>query len=252
MAKAKPARPQKSAKPALPAKPAKRRTLSRKRVVARALEIGNAEGLGAVSLRRLAVDFGVTPMALYRHVRDKQDLVNAMTEAVLEGLDLSAGLRPSMHWTDRLRRAMVNFKEEMKARPLALPLSIAYSGEGPPSFWRMSEDLLSILLEAGFKRREAIVLIRVVSNLLSGYLLLLSQDTPSPEAAGPHEIELVRRRMELVLLSLPRDQYPNVMASAGDMAEVWMSNPDRWWRDTIDLIVFGLEAMLERSIARRR
>ena len=237
---------------AKPAKSVKRRPLSRKGVVARALVIGNAEGLGAVSLRRLAVEFGVTPMALYRHVRDKQDLINAMTEAVLEGLDLSAGLRPSMHWTDRLRRAMSNFKEEMKARPLALPLSIAYAGEGPPSFWRMSEDLLSILLEAGFKRREAIVLIRVLSNLLSGYLLLLSQETPSPEGVGPQEVDLVRRRMELAVLSLPRDQYANLTASAGDMSEVWMSNPDRWWRDTIDLIVFGLEAMLERSMARRR
>ena len=241
-----------AAKSAKSTKSVKRRPLSRKGVVARALAIGNAEGLGAVSLRRLAVDFGVTPMALYRHVRDKQDLINAMTEAVLEGLDLSAGLRPSMHWTYRLRRAMSNFKEEMKARPLALPLSIAYAGEGPPSFWRMSEDLLSILLEAGFKRREAIVLIRVLSNLLSGYLLLLSQETPSPEAMGPQEVDLVRRRMELAVLSLPRDQYPNLTASAGDMSEVWMSNPDRWWRDTIDLIVFGLEAMLERSMARRR
>ena len=48
--------------------------LSREAVVARALEIGTAEGLEAVSLRRLAQELGVTPMALYRHVRDKQDL----------------------------------------------------------------------------------------------------------------------------------------------------------------------------------
>lgn len=234
------------------AEPARRPTLSRKGVVARALEIGNAEGLAAVSLRRVAADFGVTPMALYRHVHDKQDLLNAMTEAVLEGLDLSAGLRPSMHWTDRLRRAMMNFREQMEARPLAIPLSIAYSGEGPPSFWRMSEDLLSILLEAGFKRREALVLIRVVSNLLSGYLMLMSQGGTPADGMGPQEIELVRRHMELAMLSLPRDQFPNLREGATDMSEVWMSHPDRWWRDTADLIVFGLEAMLERSIARRR
>jgi hypothetical protein len=69
---------------------------------------------------------------------------------------------------------------------------------------------------------------------------------------GPQEVDLVRRRVELAVLSLPRDQYPSLIAGAGDMSEVWMSNPDRWWRDTIDLIVFGLEAMLERSLARRR
>jgi TetR/AcrR family transcriptional regulator, tetracycline repressor protein len=227
--------------------------LTREAIVARALELGNAEGLEAVSLRRLASDFGVTPMALYRHVRDKQDLINAMTEKVIEGLDLKAGFRPSMPWPDRVRRAMTNFKEQMDARPLALPLSIAYTGEGPPGFWRMSEDLLAILLEAGFKRREAVVLIRVVSNLISGYLLLLSQDDPAVrERLGTHELELLRRRVELAQLSLPPDEFPNIVESAGDMADVWLSNPDRWWRDTVDLIVFGLETMLERRRERAR
>jgi len=215
--------------------------------VARALDLGNAEGLEAVSLRRLALDFGVTPMALYRHVRDKQDLVNAMTETVMEGLNLKVGFRPSMRWTDRVRRAMTNFKQQMDARPLALPLSIAYSGEGPPGFWRMSEDLLAILLDAGFRRREAIVLIRVVSNLISGYLLLLQQDDPAAhERLGPRELELLRRRVELAQLSLPPDEFPHIVESAQDMADVWLSNPDRWWRDTVDLIVFGLETMLDR------
>jgi len=219
--------------------------------VARALEIGNAEGLEAASLRRLAQDLGVTPMALYRHVRDKQDLINAMTEVVLEDIDITAGFRPSMSWTDRVRRAMMNFKEQMDARPLALPLSIAYTGDGPRSFWRMSDDLLGILLEAGFKRRDGIVLIRVISNLLAGYLLLLRQDdATAPEQLGPREVELLRKRMELAQLSLPPDEFPNIAESARDLAEVWLSYPDRWWRDTVDLIVFGLETMLERRRGR--
>jgi AcrR family transcriptional regulator len=231
----------------------KRRGLTREAIVARALELGNAEGLEAVSLRRIALDFGVTPMALYRHVRDKQDLINAMTEAVVEGLDLKVGVKPSMSWPDRVRRAMMNFKEQMDARPLALPLSIAYSGDGPPGFWRMSEDLLAILLDAGFKRRDAVVLIRVVSNLVSGYLLLLRQDDPAiREQLGARELELLRRRVELVQLSLPPEEFPSIVESARDMADVWLSNPDRWWRDTVDLIVFGLETMLERRRGRSR
>ena len=77
--------------------------LTRDAVVARALEIGTAEGLEAVSLRRLSREFGVTSMALYRHVRYKQDLINAMTEATLEGIDATVGFRPGMTWTERLR-----------------------------------------------------------------------------------------------------------------------------------------------------
>jgi TetR/AcrR family tetracycline transcriptional repressor len=222
--------------------------LTREAVVARALEIGTAEGLEAISLRRLAQELGVTPMALYRHVRDKQDLVNAMTETVLEGIDATAGFRPEMTWTERMRLAIDNYKEQIDARPLALPLSIAYSGEGPPSFWKVLEDLLAILLDAGFGRREAIVLIRMISILLAGYLLLIRQGAPSDATRlDAHQIDLLRRRFALAQLSLPRDEFPNLVESAEDTAEVWLSDPDHWWRNTVDLIMFGLEAMLERS-----
>ena len=225
-----------------------RPSLTREAVVARALEIGTAEGLEAVSLRRLAQELGVTPMALYRHVRDKQDLVNAMTEAVLEGIDTTAGYRPGMTWTERMRLAIDNYKDQIVARPLALPLSIAYDGDGPPAFWKVLEDLLDILLDAGFGRREAIVLIRMISNLLAGYLLLMQQGAP-PDALrlDPHRIDLMRRRMVLAQLSLPRDEFPNLVDSAEDTAEVWLADPNRWWGNTVDLIMFGLEGLLERS-----
>jgi AcrR family transcriptional regulator len=231
----------------------RRRGLTREAIVARALEIGGSEGLEAVSLRRLASELGVTPMALYRHVRDKQDLVNAMTEVVLDGLDFTVGFRPSMRWTDRVRRVLLNFKEQMESQPLALPLAIAYSGEGPASFWRMNEDMLGILLGAGFRRRQAVVLIRVISNLLSGYLLLMRHSGPNvPEQMDPQDLDLLRRRVELAQLSLPRDRFPHSVESAREVADVWVNDPDLWWRDTVDLIVFGLERMLERSRARSR
>jgi AcrR family transcriptional regulator len=229
--------------------PASRRArLSRDLVVNRALEIGSSEGLEAVTLRRLATELGVTPMALYRHFQDKQDLINAMAEAVIGDMDVTVGFEPSMSWTDRVRRAMLNYKEQTDARPLALPLSIAYSGDGPPSFWKMLDDLLGILLDAGFPRRQAIVLIRVISNVLAGYLLLLRQDAvPGSARPDAREVDLIRRRFELVLLSLPPDGFPNLVESASDTAEVWLSDPDRWWQDTVDLITFGLERLLERT-----
>ena len=228
--------------------PARRRGLTRQAIVTRALEVGSAEGLDAVSLRRLATEFGVTPMALYRHFRDKQDLINAMTEEILDDVDVTVGFEPSMTWTDRVRSAMGTYKEQMDARPLALPLSIAYNGENPVAFWRMLEALLDILLDAGFARRQAIVLIRVVSNLLAGYLLLLRQDQlTQAERLDARELDLLRRRMELIQLSLPREEYPNLVESAADLADVWLSDPDRWWRETVDLITFGLERMVQRD-----
>ena len=57
----------------------------------------------------------------------------------------------------------------------------------------------------------------------------------------------MRKRLELVALGLPRDRFPHLVESAGEVADVWLTDPNNWWNDTVDLIVFGLERMLERS-----
>jgi TetR/AcrR family tetracycline transcriptional repressor len=230
----------------------KQRGLTRPAIVRRALKIGETEGLDAVSLRRLASDFGVTPMALYRHVRDKQDLINAMAELVMEGIDLTVGFRASMSWTDRMRRAMLNFRDQMDGRPLALQLQIAYSGDNLSAFWRPIEDVLGILLSAGFKPRDASKLIRIVSNLLAGYLLLVRPAGPRTNQPANIDRDLLRKRFELGLLSLDGDQFPNTLATAGELAGVWAADPDRSWPDTVDLLVFGLEAMLRKGGKGRR
>jgi TetR/AcrR family tetracycline transcriptional repressor len=232
---------------------AKHRGLTRGAIVRRALKIGETEGLQAVSLRRLASEFHVTPMALYRHVRDKQDLINAMAELVMEGLDLTVGFRASMSWTDRVRRALLNFKDQMDERPLALQLQIAYSGDNLSAFWRPIEDVLGILLSAGFKRRESATLIRIVSNLLAGYLLLVRPAGPnSNQQVDVPDRELLRKRFELGLLSLQRDQFPNTVGGARELADVWAGDPDRSWPDAVDLLVYGLEAMLRIGRKGRR
>ena len=230
----------------------KHRGLTRAAIVRRALKIGETEGLDAVSLRRLASEFGVTPMALYRHVRDKQGLINAMAELVMEGVDLTVGFRASKSWTDQVRRAMLNFRDQMEKRPLALQLQIAYSGDNLSAFWRPVEDVLGVLLKAGFKPPEAAKLIRIISNLLAGYFLLRPAGANADQQGNTRDRELLRKRFELGLLSLHGDRFPNSVATARELGDVWANDPDRWWPDTVDLLVFGLEAMLQKGRQGRR
>jgi TetR/AcrR family transcriptional regulator, tetracycline repressor protein len=221
--------------------------LTRHVIVQRALLIGDAEGLEAVSVRRLATELGVTPMALYRHVKDKQDLVNAMYEAIVEGFDLKAGIRPSMKWTNQLRRSLMNVIA-LHERPVALPLAIAYSGNGSPSIWRLFEDGLDILLKAGFTRRQAVVLNRILSTLVAGYLTLFRQ-APPPD---PDELMLARKRFELVLLSLPRAGYPTVVDSARELVDAQFGQPQELLTEVVELMVAGVEALWEKKRGKPR
>ena len=118
-----------------------------------------------------------------------------------------------------------------------------YSGSGSPAIWRQYEDGLGILLAAGFTRREAVALNRMLSTLVAGYLLLFRQ-AALPEA---DELLLARKRFELELLSLPRAEHPNVVASARELVDAQLGNPHRLVKGIVDFIVAGVEAMLEKS-----
>lgn len=221
------------------------RGLTRGQIVERALEIGDREGLDAVSVRRLASELGVTSMALYRHVKDKNDLVSAMLDAVMADVDLTVGVLPTMPWQDKVRRLLRNAAEAHTARPVILPLQIAYQGPLTPTIVRPIEDMLSILLEAGFRPEDAVSLARTTTLLLAGLLLLSGQgaDTAMPEP----ELEMLRRRGELMLLELPEDRYPAMRRHARLLAETFVSQGDAWLNQTIDLLVAGLEAKLRAS-----
>ncbi|MBO0745820.1 MAG: TetR family transcriptional regulator [Candidatus Dormibacteraeota bacterium] len=223
-----------------------RRGLTRAQIVERALEIGDREGLEAVSVRRVASELGVTSMALYRHVKDKNDLLAAMLDAVMAEVDLTAGILPAMPWQDQVRRLLRNAADAYTARPVILPLQIAYQGPLTANIVRPLESALSILVEAGFSAEDAVSLARTSTLLLAGLLLLAGPDPGAwtPEAA---ELELMRRRSELTLLELPVEQYPVMRRHARLLADTFVSQGDAWLNQTIELIVAGLDAKLRDS-----
>jgi TetR/AcrR family tetracycline transcriptional repressor len=216
--------------------------------VQRALSLGDEEGLEAVSLRRVASDLGVTPMALYRHVRDKSDLHNAMLEAVLAGVDLTAGIEPTMPWQEQVRRGLQNAIDLLTARPVTLPLQMAYQGPLTPAIARSLEASLGILLRAGFRPPDAVALARLLPILLAGLLLLYRAEQPG--STGEEDRDRLRRHVELQMLDLPANDFPLLRRHARLIGENIFPDTDRWLRQAIDLFVAGLETTLDGQAMR--
>ena len=88
----------------------------------------------------------------------------------------------------------------------------------------------------------------MLTTLVAGYVLLYRQN-PLPES---DELVLVRKRFELDLLSLPRADYPNVVASARELADAQFRNPQQQLKGIVDFMVDGVAAMLEKRPRSRR
>ena len=126
--------------------------------------MADAGGLGAVSLRRLASKFEVTPMALYRHVRDKDHLLDLMAGRLLDELDV--GIDRESTWQEDLRRLGDSFLALVAAHPAA-PFLLSRPFESPGSR-RVSVALLGILDRAGFDQRDAVPLLQALTGMLLG------------------------------------------------------------------------------------
>lgn len=88
--------------------------LTRERAIAAAVEIADAEGLDAVSMRRLATRLGVTAMALYKHVANKEDLLAGMVDAVVVGYEPALDPRD---WRDAVAQHVRGARRALARHP---------------------------------------------------------------------------------------------------------------------------------------
>jgi AcrR family transcriptional regulator len=159
--------------------------LDREQVVSAAMALADEAGLDAVSLRRVADRLGVTPMALYRHVASKDDLLDAMADRLYGELDLPADDEP---WWDALAGLARSTRETVLARPWSVPL-FARPLTGPHGH-ALDEALRTALLGAGFTPSEAAEL----HDQLSGMTFALV----APELAARPNRAAFERGLELL------------------------------------------------------
>ena len=208
------------------------RGLTTERVVDTALRLADEGGIEAVSLRRLAGALGVTPMATYRHVRDKNHLLDLMADRLLEQLDLGPAELPT--WQDRLRQLAASFLAMQEAHPAA-PLLLSRPFVSPAAL-RLSEALLAILDSAGFSPGESVRVVQVITGMLLGPAIHRATYGAAWRDLSP---DAARARASMEALSA--GEFPH-LSSAQEQLMEWSPGPDAD-RLTIDLLVAGLVAL---------
>ncbi|MGH8962378.1 MAG: TetR/AcrR family transcriptional regulator, partial [Jatrophihabitantaceae bacterium] len=132
-------------------KTAERTALSRATIVDRALALADLEGTDAITVRRLAQEFGVTPMALYWHVKNKDELLAAMGDRFFDEIP---AVPASGTWTERLRAVMASLVESLRQHPASAHLAGPRVLQCPPG-QELAEQTLALLRAAGFSVTRA-------------------------------------------------------------------------------------------------
>ena len=156
---------------------AARPRLNRGRVVQAAVALADAGGLDALSMRELAQQLGVVPMALYKHVAGKDELLDLMIDCVFDEVQVS----PSGDWRARLRARYAAMRAALARHPWAVG-RMETAAPGPANLRHHNAVLACLRSDAGLDFRTAVHAYSALDSYLYGFALqerTLTGDLPA-------------------------------------------------------------------------
>lgn len=176
-----------------------REPLDRERILGAALRLIDEHGLAELSMRRLGAELGVQAMSLYRHVANKQDVVEGVRELIFDEL---ARLRPAgaipVGWEEGLLAVGRDFRRVCQEHPHALALFATDVDRAYVASATFYEPALRGMVDAGLSPDDAVAALRVVVRYVLSSELLKEAVTAGSRPLDPDERARVEREHPLV------------------------------------------------------
>ncbi|WP_426595687.1 TetR/AcrR family transcriptional regulator C-terminal domain-containing protein [Cellulomonas sp. McL0617] len=211
-----------------------REPLSRERALAAALTVADAEGLGAVTMRRLATELGVEAMSLYHHVANKDDVLDGITDVVIGEIHVPPSGTP---WRSAMRDRAISAHQVLLAHPWSPMLIMSRFNIGPGMTGYL-DATLGRLREGGFSIHGALDAWHTLDSHIYGFTL---QELQLPFNASDN----AQVSADVIDLFDPT-RYPYVVEV---VTEVSRTGRVERFEFGLDLILDGLERDLARQAA---
>ena len=206
-----------------------RMPLSRDRVLAAAVEIADADGLAALSMRRLAARLDVEAMSLYYHVRNKNEVLGGILEQVLSELELAVAGTP---WKQALRTTALSAHAVLDRHRWAATLLMT-PGVSSPTRTRWMESVLASLAAAGLPQGLADHAYHALDSYVVGFTLWQS----SIPYSAAQLVELART----YLATMPVDELPHTADHVRWHLDSTSGEGGRAFESGLDMFLDGLE-----------
>jgi len=213
----------------------KREPLSRARIVACAVAIADAEGIEALSMRRVAHELGATPMALYNHVGGKDELFNEIAGYLLEEIDISA--MDFSDWAAAIKTGYTEFRRVLLNHPNLMAI-LHRKTEMSADALRPIELAMSLFRSAGFTPEEALRAHWTLTGYAMGHVMWQLTNPLLEEDGGVYSLsETIAQQRR----ALDPHEFPCLLES---LPSLEVCDMDAAWEFGIDTIIGGLKAKL--------
>ena len=197
-----------------------------------ALDLADREGIEQLSMRRLGQALGVEAMSLYRHVRNKDEILDGLIDLVFSEIELPTSRQP---WPAAMRRRAISARQALLRHPWAIGLMESRARPGHATL-RHHDAVLGNLRGAGFSVEQAAHAYSLLDSYTYGFTMNeLSLPFGSPEQASEVVGDIFRR--------MPVEEFPHLAEMATERA----MKPGYDYGDEFE---YGLELILD-GLARR-
>ena len=214
-----------------------RAPLSRERVLAAAVALADRRGVESLSMRKLAQELGVVPMALYKHVASKDELLDGMIDVVVGEIDPPAG---GTDWKSAIRQRVLSARRALRRHPWAS--QVMESRADPTPALEYMDSMIGMFRAGGFSIDLTHHAMHAMGSRLLGFSQELFDDTA--DVAPEHQTELLRRmaatypHITELVTAITHDQASVVGPGCDDQFE---------FEFALDLLLDGLERLRDRS-----
>lgn len=207
-------------------------------VVEAAVAVADAEGLQAISVRRIAQELGVSPMSVYTYVPSKAELVGLMFDRILGEVD---GPPPEgQGWREALTFVACERWRLTERHPWMLDLALHRPPLGPNLVAR-HEIALRILDATGLDDLTKDLVIDVLHSFLVGALLEAREAREAERVSGITDEQWFAMAEPALTAQLDADKYPHVLR----LGEAWRKADKAVFADALWRFKFGLGVVLD-------
>jgi AcrR family transcriptional regulator len=191
--------------------------------------IAASEGVAKLTMRRIGSELGADPTAVYRHFRNKQEMLSCLAERMFL---TQPDTDPAQPWQGQLRVHIRHAFDRYRAHP-DLGILLARQPDDLPGLVRLTDQTLALLVDgAGLSLEQAARFSHQIENHVvgCGLFFAVSEYHRDPRAIDP---DALRRAYAL----LPSEEYPFASAAAPYL----FPDPDEMFERTTDLFIEAIE-----------
>ncbi len=160
-------KPETRAKPETKAKPKREVPLSRERALVAAAALADREGIGALTMRKLAEELGVEAMSLYHHVANKEEILDGMVDMVFAEIDLP---RSDVGWKAAMRERGTSVRAALNRHPWSISIMESRTSPGPATL-RHHDAVIGCCRAAGFSLPMTAHAFSMIDSYIYGFVM---------------------------------------------------------------------------------